>query len=316
MAGKIIKKCLAVLLLVVIALLSVSSVEKEDEQIVMVGVEVDRVSMTFEEEIACSTHIVSAVFTGEVMYSPSGFYTALFFRPVEVIKGRLEEDTIAVYIVNEGFYELPAVRGTVIKENLSHGYRADQEYLLILEKHSLVFYDFDRYVPIGGNALIPKILTKRYGDETEIKTEESSAFRYYVEELIPELVKNDTSEKIDHKGVDFIKSDSLNDIVPQSDYIFRVTVLDKKGDYPDANNSGYNCRVDEQIKGSTTETIIDVHAFPDSLQVGEQYLMFLTLVGDEGRSRMFNISSKNGSVYLASDTAVREKVDRILSQEN
>ncbi len=283
------------------------------------------IPMTFEEIISAATHIVVAEFTGELEISPGGRYSFLKFRPISSIKGSISDEYISVCCFN-GTYQLIDGKeaGTSYQGNVyAEGYKAGEQYLLVLEKHVMVFYDCDRYLPIGG-LFIPKTSTideaRMYSgnlsEQTGIKTEENNTFRYYAEELIPELVKNDTSEKIDHKGLDFIKSDSLNDIIPQSDYIFRLTVLEKKRDHLDVNNSEYECRVDEQIKGFTDETFIEVHAFPDSLQVGEQYLMFLTLVGDEGRSRMFNISSKNGSVYLASDTAIRDQVDRILSQEN
>ncbi|MBQ7604393.1 MAG: hypothetical protein IJU75_05505 [Clostridia bacterium] len=305
----------------ILILLAFASCSKPQEIMEVQG-EALVIPMTFEEIVSAATHIVVAEFTGDIEVSPEGFYSYLKFRPVSLIKGSVSDELISVSCFNGSYQMIDGTDAHISYSGRAYStsYQSGEQYLLILEKHVMVFYDCDRYIPIGG-IFIPKTHTvnasmygKRLSEYDEDKTEENSNFNHYCER-IKKLVENDTSEKTDHLGVDFIKSDSLNDIVPQSDYIFRVTVLDKKGDYPDANNSGYNCRVDEQIKGSTTETIIDVHAFPDSLQVGEQYLMFLTLVGPEG-SRMFHISSKNGSVYPASDTAIRDQVDRILSQEN
>ena len=280
------------------------------------------IPMTFEEIISCATHIVTAKYTGEMSISRNGHYKYLKFQPISSIKGEITDDYIYVSCF-AGFFQIETEEREIVSsysgDEYAEGYRTGEEYLLVLEKHISVFYDFDRYVPVGS-LFVPKILTKdatMYGrglsEQTGIKTEESSAFRYYVEELIPELLNNDSSEKSDHVGPDFVRSSNTEDIISQSEYIFNVTVLKKNGDYSN-NNSGYDCRIDEQIKGRTSDEIIDVHTFPDALTEGEQYLVCLSLVGPEG-SILYAVSSRN-SVYPASDTAIRDQVDRILSQEN
>jgi hypothetical protein len=237
------------------------------------GTEMLKLAWTFEQYVAASTHIVQAEYLGE--YKNEMGRLELMFRPKEIMKGNLTEDLIYVL----PFYsEYSAFHGEFISEGKRTEYVEGEQYLLLLQKNYLVFYEHAQYLQVG-EFYFPKNM-KDFNE------------KYTLVKNLAATQKNIAPESY---GREFTLSEDINEILKYSDNIFWVKIISDGIESRINPTTLYDFEVLKVLKGKpSSEYSIGVAFFNGTVKPGGEYIILLA--DSEEGSRVNTLSSRN-SIY-------------------
>ena len=198
--------------------------------------EADMESLTFDEQIQNSTHIVEAAYEGK---TKTDNLDTLLFKVVNTMKGKLSDEKI--YVIAESGGE-----GSVA------AYVKDDVYILFLERNVSLYYTNDRYVYLASS--------------TKAKTDIS-----YINDV---LAKNPGNAP-DQYGYIFTVSDKISEILDVSASIFEVEILSVFVESKYAPTTVYDCRVLSTVRNVPESGIIQIVFFNDTVQTGDHYIVLL-----------------------------------------
>lgn len=198
--------------------------------------ETDKESLSYEEVIRRSTHIVEAEYAGK---AKTDNLDELCFKVVSIIKGDITDETI---YVTAGSVEDEAEKG------LSNGII----YTLFLERNVSLYWSHDRYVS--------KVISTK--DETDIN---------YVNKVLAENPGN-APEKF---GYNFTTSDDITEIINISANVFEVEVLSVFVEGRYAPTTAFSCRVLSTMKNEPESGICEIVFFNNTVEIGGRYIVLL-----------------------------------------
>jgi len=246
--------------------------------------------LSFEDALQSSSLIVEARFIQEHKYKS---YSELEFEIISILRGAVDETRIFIYQekVNVSFVdaEFDYVSGTT-------SFIPEDVYILVLERHSLVYYEHDRYLLIGELYLPSKDLSdsSMYGQPL-IYHSESPDSKHDLRNRIEVIVKNAPVEN-NFFGNRFTKSCAVVDAVNFADLVLVVKPVEVLLENEIDQTVVCRCTVlDIQVGKLELDEILVVF-FADSVQVGTDYI--INAVRVEPNSLIFTLASKDNSVAI------------------
>ena len=281
---------------------------QDSQQVIYASV----IEMTFEECVANATNILSAKYLG---VSIEGSLAYLSFQPISQIKGEVEEETFLVVKCLDTIYT--TTTGYQYAGDYSR-YVEGEEYLLVLEKRVSVYYDRDRYYVVGdifiskdaestgtmfGTVEMDQFVTGDIGDVNSY-----GGIISYVTELSQ---KFPADKENDDKG--YIRSSDLQEIVAESNYIFKVKVVEYDGGAASNNTERFYCEISSRLKGFDSRNKVLIVFSAGTVEIGDECIVMLDKPGEY--SLFYILSSKN-SVYPTSDTESIAIIKNALSDDH
>ena len=266
-------------LLCFIALISCMSCKKNDkpaENTVPGGNElcyaIDPDQIDYDAE---KTNITRAVYTGN--YTEDEWYVYLEFKVIESIRGETEDDFLHLAYHENRFLGIEM-------------YEKGQEYLLETTRFVNVNRDFDLFLPINEQSYLPATSTRNF----------ESNCRYYreLEKVHPHELK--------FLGQDYIRSDDINVIAENSQFVFKIKVKEKTHQVP--VGAFFTCEIIDSLKGQENRKEIDIVLKEDAVTIGREYIVFVTPT----ESGSFFIPTSKHSVYSTDDTESIAKIMKAL----
>ena len=247
---------------------------KGNEQGVQIINEEDRIQLSENQAMTIATHILDAIYLGENLSSEG---VELMFKPLEMIKGNLDEEDISIIYVQPS-------RKSFEKERIdSFPLLTNNKYMLFLEKNISVYYEHNKYVQI---------------DNMIISSKDSLKWNQY-HKLANRLVLAEGGTISNEFGVPFSKSEEITDLIDFSSNIFIVRINSIYAESKIAPTTVYCCSVTKCIKGNPQESgDILITMFNNSVTVGEEYCV---LLADATKTApIYTLSAKKNCVYSLS----------------
>lgn len=238
---------------------------------------------SFEDAVSHATNIFEGEFLSERKRDLGIEY---FFRVKKQIKGTVGEEEVCVF----------SPYGTVYIEDSDISYEREQEYtlgetyLIIGERQVSVYYDYDKYL-IYAKTRIPTANienAKMYGDPLTMHAERTFADIDEMEEYITSVPSKYPDREF--LGNDYIKSDDLELIARESDYLIQAEPIELEISLEGKGWDIYICRVTEIYKGDIEESEIEIAFFFGTVNVGEKYTVALSDTSCKG---LYDLSSKH-----------------------
>ncbi len=241
-------------------------------------------------------------------------YEYAVFEQICSLKGEMEEDT---FIVREDKYMTSYVEGIggVYCGNLKN-YEIGQEFLLVFDRPISVYNEYD-YCYRRGNIYISKdqfLTSYMHGGlslQRAMQTESNVCENYEtLVEYIGRVIEENPRETTGANG-GYIRSEKLEDIVEQTNYIYRVMITDHRDiGFGSGAEDSYGI-VMEVLKGEEVTGEINVVVPLDSVITGKEYIFLLSKRTET--SKFYTVSSKN-SIYSVDDTVNVEKIRELIEQ--
>lgn len=271
------------------------------------------VYQTFEETVADCTDIIRGRFVTEHEYDE---YSELEFTVLEVCKGQTQSDSI--FVMN--CPKQATIEGTGYSYLTdSNVYEEGQDYLLVLDRTSSVYYEHDRYTQ-PGDIYIPLTTSESctmYGQDlsvhSEIDMSSVSADIYTEVENVIASIPSTASETGLVGSTEFIDTDSISETADFAGYIFRVQVgeLYVSGKYNGTET--FRCSIEEIYRGNLTgeekSAGILVPFFSGTAQEGDEFLLLLTRAGET--SKVYTFSSRVAAIRVEDTAAVETVLEQI-----
>ncbi|MDR0889237.1 MAG: hypothetical protein LBM28_01145 [Oscillospiraceae bacterium] len=255
----------------------------------------------FTEAVSCSDVIVVGEYVAPGVFEDNGNWPMHTFKVKEVWRGDVPDETVHLFGFNN-YYHI--IEGGSYQAG-SNDFEKGREYLLIMESHDSLYFDFTQYAIIG-NMYIPIedfSQSTMYGEPLEMHTDE------VFEDLaaLHEWIQN--AEPPEPKVKNFTTATDLPTIVEESGLVLQVKItgIAEEG----AGNSRiYNCEILEEIKGGSTESLLGRNDIWLSLQlgkveVGETYIVLVNRLGEDS---LACIQSSLNSVFPLSETETIEEI--------
>lgn len=242
--------------------------ETEDE------IFVNMAELTMEQVVSGASHIVDAEFLGFYASEKLG-ETHLLFQVNQIYKGAFEEKKPRIYVTKLfSDYRLdPGEKET---------YEVGKNYMLFLEKHISVYYDYDIYAQTG-QVYMPE--GRHNWEATHAETKELLA-----------TVKNTAYDAV---GIRFTTSEKMKDVVDSAEGVFVVRVdkvwthLQTEKDY----TLQYRCSVTKTLKGTpNNQGDIIITFIKDAVELGKEYVVLINSA--ETKSFFYGLASKNSLFTL------------------
>ena len=273
--------------------------------------------VTFEDCISDATDIVKAKCIDVIESSKNVEYE---FSVTESFLGESKGSNIFVFVQPDQMVEIISGAHKVnesdnYQENLK--YSIGSEYYLILMKHIDVYYDHDRYMVAYSAPFIPaadvssstmygESILKHSSAET-LKTEED--LREYITKCISDI---DWSKKLGYYGIPYITNTDAATIIEKSMHVLKIKITEQKYANKSGNKNIYLCSVTETLKGTVKkDETIGIEFFPDTISIGEEYIIALNDVDYTSTPQTYIFSSKN-SLF---STTEYESILEIINQE-
>lgn len=273
--------------------------------------------VTLEDCISEATDIVKAKCINVIEKPENVEYE---FWVTENFLGENKDTNIFVFVQPEQMVEIISGSQKVnendnYQENLK--YTAGSEYYLILMKYIDVYYDHDKYMvsysapfipaaDISSSSMYGESLLKHSSAKT-LSTEEDLCA--HITKCISEI---DWSERSGYYGIPYITDTDTTAIIEKSTYILKIKITEQKYAEKKGNKNIYLCTVTETLKGEVKENeTIGVEFFPDTISIGEEYIVALNDVDYTATPQTYIFSSKN-SLF---STAEYENILEILNQK-
>lgn len=263
----------------------------------------------FREGIMDATHI----FIGECTSSyAKGIYSYAEFKPIEIIKGEITEELVPMrsFLYQRVYVD---TLGNSYIEDLRE-YTAGEKYLIIADKNMSVYTDRDYYssqsaifIPTDWSLRPPSMQGAhlRYSVEDDL-----DVFAGYdtVLAYVKDIVANNPYQPTGG-GTDYIRSEKLEDITAQTDFILKATLIDSFAIGSNRDREWCTFSVTEVLKGESVADEIQAVIPLNEVELNQEYILFLSRVNPT--STFYIISSKN-SVYPTTDTETVEKIESLL----
>lgn len=217
-------------------------------------------------------------------------YSDLEFEIVSVLRGNVNEKSIFVF----------------------------QEKTLVLERHSLVYYEHDRYFLTGDLYLPRKNLSDStmYGQSLHLHSESLDLKYKTTRDLLDSIdaVVKDVPVENAFFGSRFTKSDKIADVVNFADTVLVVKPVELLSENEIDRTVVYKCEVLDVLDGELELDAILVVFFAESVKTGTDYIVNAVRV--EPNSLIFTLASRENSVAklgseLASEfTSLTSNADR------
>lgn len=253
------------------------------------GTDSDRILRSEKEVIVHATHILDATYLGPYA---TDYGVEFMFLPTKVYKGELSDKNQSVIYVTssvdcEVWSQSPDGSGDM-------PYKVGETYFLFLEKHISVYYEHDKFVPLG---------------QLLLASDDAKWDAYHVN--VEALIKNG-STSVAMYGVPFTESDNLDEVFEASENIFVVKIESVIATSTFAPTTLYSCRVQQLVRdASDVPQYIWVPLFNDTVEVGEEYLLLLSDANDT--KPVYSLASRNHSVYAVSDAKAIPALREILA---
>ena len=239
------------------------------------------VYMTFEEAVLRSNSGVIAEFISVAHITDD--YVEFEFHVNDVIYGNVPEQTIllreAVGIAHIEEIEYSYSLG----ENV---YTAGQKYILVMQRHDSLFYDYPIYV-LSSNIIIPLDDIENsamYGREIASFSSIDFIDASSIIQLIKDIRTSNTVDTFgDEDNARYTDSDAIAEIAYESDIVLEVLIesLFVEGHH---NGNTYISKIINVLKGGQINTNEDDRVFvvlmKGSVEIGQSYIVILNRVGE------------------------------------
>ena len=184
------------------------------------------------------------------------------------------------------------------KDDRLSRYKEGEEYYLILLRRFNVYLDSDEYSDFMGRMYIPVADVKSSTFHRDPLTEHTDGVSISNEnELVDYLVSliNKRDPELDRAmGLEYLKETDTESIVTKSDCVLKIKVY--KLIRENRFNTVYECEIISTLNGNAEEgDLVEICFFPDTVDVGEEYILALTDIGGA-----YVFSSKN-SLFSVDD---------------
>lgn len=257
---------------------------------------------SMEESLNSSTHILKVKCIDISFPKNDPYYKIYQFQVLESLLGETSEDTIFVYCRHKGLVHTSngSKRYSYVADPF---YEKGEIYYLPLKRKIDVYSEHDKYLADLALIKIPVSNIQNstmYGEPliehskiSSLETEQD--VKNYIVEY---LENNPNPDRLSYLGRDYIKSDDLNTIVDNSDYVVKIKVEDFYRETDD--QIFYYCTVKECLKGDLeVGEKIRVRFKKNDVIKGWTYILTATEAYD---SPKFLLYSAKDSVY----TVLRE----------
>ena len=258
---------------------------------------------TFEEQVAECTDIIRGRFVAEYTHET---YSELEFTVQKVYKGDTQEDTI--YVMRYPKYATIENREYSYITD-SNEYEKGQDYLLVLDRDSSVYYEHDRYTQ-PCDIYIPITENKEYtmyGEVLELHSENDMQVESYAG--VEEIIANTPAVQSDRTLVEdtpFIKTDSVIETADSAEYILLV-----KADsfYHKGETNGtetYLCSIQKVYRGNLTDDEVSKDIYVPficgDVEEGDEILLLANRCGE--KSLVYALASRVGAVHTEDSETV------------
>ena len=269
----------------------------------------EAVFLTFEDAIAISDCAANAKY---ISYQDSNYYVEYEFKINEVLYGDISEKTIYLF----------TLKGVTHVDTIDYNYNMGEDiytpgddYILIMSRTDLLFYDHPRYMSITDIYMPLKDINKSTMYDKQIAEIVESSGKVDKSTLVKNIKKQNNSKFKNHKEKypKYSKSDKLSDIVTEADLILKLKIdkCDSAGIFNNGNS--YICTVLEVLKGGTIATADDgtifVSLIKNSVKLNESYVIMLNKTGED--STIYVQSSKK-SIISANDSKTINEIKQII----
>ena len=293
------KTALFLSLIIVISLLF--GCKKEEKESPELMGQMDGLYYDFEEAIDSATDIVKAKCI-DISFSTIDHPEKVYeFQVEERFLGEDTTDTIFVYC----YYKYRVSLGNHDKGYsfmFDTSYETGETYYLILRRDVSVYYEHDHYRDKSAQIKIPAnnihnstMYQEPLTEHSDISILESEQdFENYI---VNYLESHPNPDRPLYSGIDYVKSDDLETIVNDSDFVMKIKVGEIEHEFND-NIAFYNCTVTSCLKGDVEEdSRIIVKFVKKDVLKGWTYIVTATeSISTDKSSRCFMYSAKD-SVY-------------------
>lgn len=295
------KVCMMIIIGIMIINVGCSKKDNLDES--YISVENEEEHMSFDEAIETSNCIISAEF---VSYHSMDNYIEYEFQVKEVLYGDVQESNIYLFSMIGTSY----VTDNNYTYNLGDDkYKVGNDYILIMEKSDSLFYEHVRYMLVTDIFIpINKIeVSVMYEQPILDKNNKVLNSSIEIEKYIKEI-KNNNDNTLNENVTTYIKSNDMNTIVSESDFILEIEVNNLEVEGLLHNGNTYICEVIRTLKGDSllkdTEGKILVTLLKDSVEVGSRYIVMINKVDEE--SIIYTQSSESSIIPIADKDLVNK----------
>ena len=273
--------------------------------------------LSFERCINSSTDILKGECINIIETSDTIEYE---FSVIKKFLGDEVDSNIFVYVEKNQSVSVNA--DTVVKYEISDlatqtPYQIGSEYYLILTKYVSVYYDHDRYISFISTPFIPadKISeSKMYGESilkhSEIKDLETEEdFLNYLSKCIDSI---DNTDKPSYHGKPYTTATDMETVIKEADHVVTVKIEAQLFDENSIGNKNiYLCTTIDSLYGEIQKgEKIYVTFFPNTVSVGEEYILALDDSITTITPKHYNFSSKNSLFDLYEYNSITEIIKR------
>ena len=268
---------------------------------------------TFEELLGIAGHIVKAKYIETINHEN---HFELIFKIEKQYKGEIKDDYLHVYI-NDITFKVYR-RASKFQYDCKYvfdnhkEYISGQSYILVLERHTSVYYEYDKFKILAGLYIPIEDLKNSniYGQEKLFEHSSSITAIHYLdgfENYISDVILRFSSSEIKCYGIEYIDSDDIEVIVNKSDYIVRLIPKSEDVILKDGTTAIYNCELLMQYKGDINKTNIKVRFLLDSVDLNNEYIVALDY---PGISALYIISSKKSVMSVDNETQIIKLISK------
>lgn len=238
----------------------------------------DRITLSVEEAMSRATHIMSAEYLGTYV---TQYKTELMFAPKDVMKGTLDaDDSEVIYVMTD-------------TEETSPAYTEGKQYLLILDKHISVYYEHNKYVPLGELTV----------------SESDSAWAKYCDQAT-QFADSSAPEAYGNLYTD---AQTLGEIIDFSSNIFVIRVDSVLQEGLFGPITAYRCTVTGTVKNTPAENgNILLTMFNGTVEVGGEYLVLLADATES--APVYTLAAREGCVHALETIASVSELQELLEQ--
>lgn len=290
--GKKKSSCILGILIVFLMVACSNNVEKNNDR----EVEFSKQLLTFEDSVLRSDTAIVGKYIETIIYED---YVEHKFEVKDLIYGENINEEIYLYSnigighVEENGYSYQ------LDENK---YEKDKEYILIMESVDSIFYDHTRYI-LNAELLLNETDKEYYMYSKYIDPPTGEAIKDYILEIYNSASHH--SVKVD----DTVYESDFDEMIAESDYIGKVTVLELVSEGRVHNGNTYRCNVEKLAKGRDLNRYDDgsilMVILKNSVNVGDTYIIGFDQVDD------------NSLIYTqAVKTSVYDYQDKLMNTIN
>lgn len=274
--------------------------------------------MSFEGCIKASTDIFKGRCIGIIEHTEVIEYE---FSVTERFLGEDTNSSVFVYARRRSYtYTNPEGEVVTVINGLEEtpNYEIGSEYYMMLSRNISVYYEHDRYYPTSAGLYIPAddiSNSTMHGGESLLahseleKLDTEQELRDYILKIISDF---ELDSKPLYTGDPYILATDMKSIIEGSEYVVKIKIQSQKyADSKHGNKDIYLCIVTDSLSGGLErDEIIGVTFFPDTVSVGEEYILAVNLVLDTATPKLYHFSSKNSLFSLSQYDEIKEFINK------